>query len=50
MEVQLYLGDVNEMIQIKEINDDSMRIMFILVSDVICTNCQNVYCSILHGL
>lgn len=34
MEVQLYLGDVNEMIQIKEINDDSMRIIFILVSDV----------------
>lgn len=38
MEVQLYLDVVNEMIQIKEINDDSMRIIFILVSDVICTN------------
>lgn len=33
MEAKLYLDVVNEMIQIKEINDDSMRIIFILVSD-----------------
>lgn len=34
MEAKLHLDVVNEMIQIKEINDDSMRIIFILVSDV----------------